>query len=216
MVRCTKATALRHALRQLWKLPDESSFNYIGPDWIIVLLNNVDKDTRVKLMLHFWRIWHHRNDVFGKGECPISASVIFLENYLASLNLDVVSPSTLVRGKDPCHSEPASIHLDGQSMSKKIDSWTPPPSGWIKLNVNAGSDPNTRHAGLGFVARNHPGEVIFSDWSSDRLCYSAEEAECLAGLVGICKTLLVYKGCIWLELDCLAIIQSLNDSTPNR
>jgi hypothetical protein len=63
MVRCTKATALRPAIWQSWRLPDESSFNYTGPDLITVLLNEVDKDTRVKLMLLFWRIWHHRNDV---------------------------------------------------------------------------------------------------------------------------------------------------------
>ena len=103
-VQGTKATALRHALRQSWKVPDELSFNYTGPDWVIVLLNKVDKDIREKLMLLFWRIWHHRNDVvFGKGDCPIYASVIFLENYLASLNLGVISPSTSIKGKSPYH-----------------------------------------------------------------------------------------------------------------
>ena len=43
----TKATALRHALQQSWKLPD-NLLSATGPDWIIVLLNKVDKDTRVK------------------------------------------------------------------------------------------------------------------------------------------------------------------------
>jgi len=60
------------------------------------------------------------------------------------------------------------------------------------------------------------GEVIFTGWSSDQLCHSAEEAECLAALVGICRTLSIYKGSIWLESDCLATVQALNDSTPNR
>jgi hypothetical protein len=91
---------------------------------------------------------------------------------------------------------------------KKIDSWTPPP-----LNVDPSFDPNTRHAGPGFIARNYLGEVIFSGWSSDCLYYSAKEAERLAALVGIRKTLSVYKGCIWLESDCLATVQALNDST---
>ena len=62
----------------------------------------------------------------------------------------------------------------------------------IKLNIDAGFDPNTRHARLGFIARNHLGEVIFSGWSSDRLYYTAEEAKCLAALVGVRKTLLVF------------------------
>jgi len=66
MVRCTFASALRHALRQSWNLPEDSAFTYTGPDWILALLNSANKDIRVKLMLLFWRIWHHRNDnVFG-------------------------------------------------------------------------------------------------------------------------------------------------------
>jgi len=51
----------------------------------------------------------------------------------------------------------------------------------IKLNVDAGFDSNTRHAAPDFIARNHLGEVIFPGWSSDRLYYSAEEAEGLFG-----------------------------------
>jgi hypothetical protein len=57
------------------------------PDWIPIFLNNARKELRVKLMLLFWRVWHHRNDnVLGKGDCSISASVNFLESYLTSLN----------------------------------------------------------------------------------------------------------------------------------
>ena len=143
-------------------------------------------------------------------------SVNFLENYIASLNLGVVSPSTSINGKNPSHSEPALLQLDAEDMSKKKASWTPTPWRMIKLNVDAGFDANTQHAGLGFVARIHMGEVIFSGWSSNHLCYSAKEVECLAALVGIRRTLSVYKGSIWLESNCLATVQALNDSTTNR
>jgi len=53
-------------------------------------------------MLLFWRIWHHRHDnVFGTGECLISVSVFFLENYLHSLKLggDTTHPVN-AKGKD--------------------------------------------------------------------------------------------------------------------
>jgi len=87
----------------------------------------------------------------------------------------------------------------------------------IKLNIDAGFDPNTRHARLGFIARNHLGQVIFSGWSSDRFYYTAEEAKCLAALVGIRKnSLSFYKGSIWLESGSLATVRALNDITPNR
>jgi hypothetical protein len=38
---------------------------------------------------------------------------------------------------------------------------------------------------LGFVARNHLSGVVFSGWTSDRLCCPVEEAENLAALTGI-------------------------------
>ena len=73
MVWCTKAVALRHALRQVWDLPEESLFIYTGPEWMLVL-NTVNKEARAKLMFLFWRTWHLRNDIiFGKEESHISA-----------------------------------------------------------------------------------------------------------------------------------------------
>jgi hypothetical protein len=78
---------LRHALQKSCDLPGDSYFVNTRPDWILILLNNARKELRVKLMLLFWRVWHHRNDnVLGKGDCSISASVNFLESYLTSLN----------------------------------------------------------------------------------------------------------------------------------
>jgi hypothetical protein len=53
MVRCTKAVALRHALCQVWDLPEETLFNYTGPGWMLVLLNTVNKEARAKLMFLF-------------------------------------------------------------------------------------------------------------------------------------------------------------------
>jgi hypothetical protein len=55
----------------------------------------------------------------------------------------------------------------------------------IKLSVDAGFDPHSGHAGIGFIARNHVGEVLFSGWSSDKRCRSAEEAECLVAWIGL-------------------------------
>ena len=105
MVRCTFASSLRHALRWSWSLPDDPAFMYTRPDWILALLNSVNKDMKVKLMLLFWRIWHHRNDiVFGNGTCPISFSVDFLGNYLFFLNFEgATTPPADVKGKPPAH-----------------------------------------------------------------------------------------------------------------
>jgi hypothetical protein len=97
MVRCTKAVALRQALRHVWDLPGEASFYYIGPDWLLVLLNSVNKETRANLMFLFSRVWHLRNDIiFGKGESLISTSVVFLQNYLTPMNPNWKRESSLL------------------------------------------------------------------------------------------------------------------------
>jgi len=187
MVRCTFASALRHALRQSWNLPDDSAFTYTGPGWVLALLDSANKDLRAKLMLLFWRIWHHRNDnVFGNGQCPISVSVIFLENYLRPLKLcGDTAPPVNAKGKTPCTSNPDFLCQNDQRTIQTRYPWTPPPLGWIKLNVDAGFDPITRQAGLGFVAWNHLSGVVLSGWTSNHLCSSVEEAENLAALIGI-------------------------------
>ena len=102
-----------------------------------------------------------------------------------------------------------------KEQSKKVSLDTSP-LGWIKLNVDAGFDPITRQAGLGFVVRNHLSGVVFSGWISDRLCSSVEEAENLTALTGIQKALSSSTGSIWLESDCLAALQALSSNIPNR
>ncbi|KAF2927142.1 hypothetical protein DAI22_06g182700 [Oryza sativa Japonica Group] len=77
------------------------------------------------------------------------------------------------------------VFPDIQNLNQKRMPWTTPFPGWIKLNVDAGFVPNTRHVGLGFIARNHLGNVVCSSWSSDQLCRSVEEMESLAALTGI-------------------------------
>ncbi|OEL24065.1 hypothetical protein BAE44_0014914, partial [Dichanthelium oligosanthes] len=60
------------------------------------------------------------------------------------------------------------------------------------------------------------GEVVFSGWSSDRICGLVEEVECLAAFTGIRKELSSFTEPIWLKSYCLAMVQMLNDYTPNR
>ena len=59
-------------------------------------------------------------------------------------------------------------------------------------------------------------EVLFSGRSSDQLCKLAEEAECLAAWMGLKHTLSLWKGCLWLESDCLATVHHLEDKCKNR
>jgi hypothetical protein len=87
VVRCTKATALRHEMRNVWVLPNEQQFQHSGPDWLPLLLCSVDGETKAKTLL-LWRAWHLRNDaIHGKGLETVYGSARFLTSYALSLNI---------------------------------------------------------------------------------------------------------------------------------
>ena len=87
LVVCPKARAFRMALKEVWKLPAEETFKYSGPDWFLILLDQLTTPVREQTIFMFWRAWHLRNDlIFGKGMESISASVSFVKNYWASFS----------------------------------------------------------------------------------------------------------------------------------
>ena len=48
---CTKATALRQAMRKVWTLPPESSFSFTGHGWLQHLLGQTDEKTRDRTLM---------------------------------------------------------------------------------------------------------------------------------------------------------------------
>jgi hypothetical protein len=80
VVACTKAVALRQAMRKFWALPSESKFRDSGTDWLQNLLAQADEGMRPRILLLLWRAWHLRNDVIHQdGKALIDASVVFLQ-----------------------------------------------------------------------------------------------------------------------------------------
>jgi hypothetical protein len=60
--------------------------SFIVNEWVLVQLDKLSKDMRDKTMFIWWRECHHRNTIiFGDGKVSIQNSIIFLQNYLATL-----------------------------------------------------------------------------------------------------------------------------------
>jgi hypothetical protein len=88
VVRCPKATTLRHELRVVWALPKVEDFRCTGPDWLLLLLDRADDTTRAQVLLLFWWAWHLRNNVMhGDGVCTVTGSAKFLELLADSMDL---------------------------------------------------------------------------------------------------------------------------------
>ena len=67
LVNFPKAHAFRMALKQMWNLPTEEILKYSGPDWFLILLDQLNSHMREQTIFMFWRAWHLRNDlIFDK------------------------------------------------------------------------------------------------------------------------------------------------------
>ena len=82
LVTCPKVRAMRIALGEVWNIPGEELFKFRGPDWLLILLDQLGLLVREQVLFMLWRAWHLRNDlIIGKGKESVSASVIFVKNY---------------------------------------------------------------------------------------------------------------------------------------
>jgi hypothetical protein len=72
-------------MREHWKLPPEDLFRYTGVNWLQLLLQQLDDETRARTLLILWRAWHLRNDIIHNDRrATIAESVAFLRSYLTS------------------------------------------------------------------------------------------------------------------------------------
>jgi ribonuclease HI len=215
-VRCTKAAALRSAMRERWCLPDEKHFAYTGRDWLQLLLGQVDEITKARILLLLWRAWYLRNDIIhNQGKETIQRSVIFLESY------DTAQITPEPAPQDRKGKEPMRLSSQVSSGSKKREKsanpcWQPPEEGWIKLNTDAAFCKKDSTGGAGAVARDHKGTVVLAACSPIQKCHSAEQAEAIAALRGLKLLEGTHHEKILLESDSSAVVAALRSPEPDR
>jgi hypothetical protein len=114
-----------------------------GRDWLIQLLINYSKKSYslihqrrcVKIIFMLWRAWHHQNNIVHGNGKALAASMLYLINYEASY----ASASMIqmdMKGKGAICPIPAPLIPDELEKSVR----QPPPTGWTKINVDAGWD----------------------------------------------------------------------------
>jgi ribonuclease HI len=194
LVTCTLARALRDELREAWSLPSEEIFMKTGKEWLLHLLSCTAKESRAKVIFLLWRVWHHRNNVVhGDGKASISSSVSFLVNYHQSFA--AVSAGT---------------------EASLTPSWSAPPTGQLKANVDAGWVQYSKNAGIGIIIRDHMGLPVLSEWKHIPNCASAEDAEILACLEGLKHLISLRRWPAILETDCMRAAAALSSNLPDQ
>ena len=121
-----------------------------------------------------------RNDlIFGNGTESVTNLTNFIDNYWLSFGASHSRPLEDSKNK-------GKILMSGlQSAPNNLEvqmGWKPPPSGYIKINVDASFVETIKVASVGLIIRNHCGQVIVSSWDYIGACYSTEEAELRAAL----------------------------------
>ncbi|WVZ60335.1 hypothetical protein U9M48_010378 [Paspalum notatum var. saurae] len=194
------AVDLRDAMRKHWLLPEEERWWYSGPDWLLILLDNCNKDQRDKVKLLLWQTWTQHNDIVHGAKNETELTVVAMRK-----GKEIIGSGGRHR-----------TGLGGREQADPREEWRPrwqrPAAGWIKVNVDGSFLEASGAAGVGFVARDHEGTTIFTACRVLFDCASAVEAEARACVEGIRLASQWCQGPVVLETDCARLANVLHRS----
>ena len=137
-------------------------------------------------------IWSRRNQIrVGDASVPIDR--------ISSLAVDNLQEF-----------QRASSLLLWPSPSVSSANWSPPPSGWLKVNFDGASFPSKNLAGLGAIIRNDKGLVMAAFSQPIPLPTSVETVEVLAARSAVCLARDLNLGQVIFEGDAEVIIKAIN------
>ncbi|OEL37987.1 hypothetical protein BAE44_0000994, partial [Dichanthelium oligosanthes] len=137
-----------------------------------------------KLVL--WRAWSvHNNIRYQSGPTQLVDSVYYLLNIRDSLK----------------QSQEQDVVLTSKGNEHYM--------GWTKVNVDGSFIYQTGAAGVGVIARNSRGEVLFTAWRVLFRCANAVEAEAQACAKGVRLATQWTQGSVIIEIDCARVVKAM-------
>ncbi|KAJ1289985.1 hypothetical protein BS78_02G207100 [Paspalum vaginatum] len=225
-VSCRAARDLREATRQHWSLSNQDQWCYSGPDWLLLLLDKCNKVQSDQVKLQLWQAWSRHNDrVHGAKSVSIYAYLQFLLNMEELILQDHDEAGAMVakgKGKKPLRitgdrpGQPAHGRREGGISEATREGWRKPTEGWIKVNVDGSYGDQTGDAGVGIIARDQEGSVIFTAWRVLFDCTSAKEAEARACVEGLRVAAQWCHEPVLLESDSAQIVGALWAEVKDR
>nr|CAB3500289.1 unnamed protein product [Digitaria exilis] len=205
VVACPQDRGLWMATREFWLLPDEEQFAPSCSDWLLLLLDKCSPVQRDLVKLILWKAWMtHNNITHQAGPTGIHDGVQALLSMRTSLEQIAEDQTSFdLKGTASKLHRPVKGKGKGRISDEVQSTWNPPPKGWSKVNVDGSFIPATRgEAGVGIIARNSDGQVIFSAWKVLFRCLDAAEAEARACMEGIRFAAQWAPGKVIIESDC--------------
>lgn len=123
------------------------------------------------------------------------------------------------RKKEEITSRKGKEHCSGsgnREEARRLESWTPPHERWTKVNIDGSFVEQTGGAGVGVIAKNHRGEVIFTAWRAIFRCANAAEAEAKACAEGVRLATQWTHGSVIIETDCARVLKAMRSRRTDR
>jgi hypothetical protein len=153
------------------------------------------------LTVTLWHIWEARNAV-RNGENGIHRHIVAerAKIYVEMILLHLFKP-------------PKDHRCESNRLSSK---WTPPPIGWMMINVDAAVFSDSPCIGIGVVVRNHFGEFIFASCQKRHVFADPELAEAIAVRLAVvyAKNLNFQHAII--ASDCLSVVNKIKSPMLDR
>jgi ribonuclease HI len=94
--------------------------------------------------------------------------------------------------------------------------WTPPPSGWLKINCDASFDSENAICSIACICRDQVGKVIWARNKSNLRCIDVPEAEAKACLLGLKSIHDPSKVSIILESDSAIVVEAIKRRNQSK
>jgi len=133
-------------MREFWALPAENMLTFNGPEWLLLLMDRLERVVAAQLLLILWRAWFVRNELTHNGRWqPMARSVSFLTSYWDTLANIRLGKAEDIKGKSPVIG--TTVLRCERAPSKQP--WIPPRSGWVKINTDGAFSEASGEAGIG-------------------------------------------------------------------
>jgi len=162
--------------------------------------NTVPLSKKILLAIAFWHIWEARNER-RNGETDLHPWC-WVERIIA-------------------YGDMVMLHYYQSFTSNRCEStspnhWTPPPEGWIMVNVDAAIFERENRMGLGLVVRNHNGDFLAALTQGIDKITNPEMAETIAFRRAVRFAMQLPYNQVLIATDCLSLVNKLLVSGVDR